>query len=69
VCSNAQSVLGHLPTEVRQADVMREIVVKFWEQAEWCLRLDTLGWRICGLILGSTDDRVHLAICLEEAAM
>jgi hypothetical protein len=47
---------------------MREIVGKFREQAEWCLHLDILGWRICGLILGSTDDRVHLAICLEEAA-
>jgi hypothetical protein len=31
VCSTAQSVLGHLPTEVLQADVMGEIVVKFRE--------------------------------------
>jgi hypothetical protein len=29
VFSTAQSVLGHLPTEVLQADVMWEMVVKF----------------------------------------
>jgi hypothetical protein len=46
---------------------MGEIVVKFQEYAEWCLHLENFGSRICGLILGPVDDRVHLAVHLEEA--
>jgi hypothetical protein len=45
-------VLGRLPVEVLYADVIGEMVVKFWEQAKWCLGLKAFGLRICGLILG-----------------
>jgi hypothetical protein len=39
----------------------------FREQVERCLCLMTFGSRICGLNLGLADDRVHLAVHLEEA--
>jgi hypothetical protein len=60
-------MLGHLPTEVLRAHVVGVMVVKFWEQAEWCLCLETFGSRIRDLILGPVDDRAHLAVRLEEA--
>jgi hypothetical protein len=62
VCSATQSMLGHLPAEVLQVNVVGEMGVKFREQLEWCLRLETLGSRMCSLILGLADDRVHLAV-------
>jgi hypothetical protein len=67
VSSAAQSMLGRLPTKVFQADVVGEMAVKFRDQVEQCSRLEDSGSRICDLILGPTDDRVSLAVCLEEA--
>jgi hypothetical protein len=40
---------------------------EFQEQAEWHLRLENSGVRICDLILGPSDFRVRLADRLEEA--
>jgi hypothetical protein len=42
------------------------MVAKFREQAERCLHLENSGSRICDLILGPVDDRVHSAVHLEE---
>jgi hypothetical protein len=66
VSSATQSLLGRLPTEVLHADVVGEMVVKFWEQVEPCLCLETFSSRICGIILVLVDDQVHLAVHLEE---
>jgi hypothetical protein len=63
-----RSVLGRLPSEVFQVDVVGDMVKKFQERAEWCSHLRDSGSRVCDLILGPTDDRVCLTIRLEEAA-
>jgi hypothetical protein len=68
VSSNTQLVLGRLPITVSQADVVREMVAKFREQAKLCSCLETSSSRVCDLLHGLTDDRVYLAVCLEEAA-
>jgi hypothetical protein len=62
----AQSILGHLPVDVSQAGVVGEMVVRFWERAEWCSRLETSGVKVCDLVLGLVDGRVHLVTHLEE---
>jgi hypothetical protein len=67
VSSAAQSVLGHLPVEVFQVDVVGEMVVKYQEQMERWLYLETSGSRVYDLILGPTDDWVHPVGRLEEA--
>jgi hypothetical protein len=61
-------MLGCLLVEVFQAKVVGEMVAKFWEQAERCSRLETSWSRVSDLVLGPVDDRVHLTVCLEEAA-
>jgi hypothetical protein len=64
----AQSILGCLPIDISQASVVGEMIVRFQERAEWCSRLETSGSRVCDLLLGPTDGRVHLVARLEEAA-
>jgi hypothetical protein len=63
----AQSMLGRLPIDISQVGVMGEMFARFKEQAEWCSCLKTSGSRVCDLILGPVDDRVHLVTLLEEA--
>jgi hypothetical protein len=67
VSSATQPVLGRLPTEAFQADVMGVMLAHFWEQVERCLRLENSSSRVCNLTLGPAHDRVQLTICLEEA--
>jgi hypothetical protein len=44
------------------------MVARFREQVEWCSLLETSGLKVCDLVLGPTDDQVHLIARLEEAA-
>jgi hypothetical protein len=46
---------------------VREMVARFQERAEWCSHLKTSSSRVCDLVLGLADDRVHLVACLEES--
>jgi hypothetical protein len=46
--------------------VVGEIVVRFYERVEQCSRPETYGSRVCNLVIGPTDDRVHLVAHLEE---
>jgi hypothetical protein len=68
VSLTAQSTLECLPTDTSQAGVVGEMVVKFWEQAEWCSRLETSGSRVYSFTLGLVNSRAHLVARLEEAA-
>jgi hypothetical protein len=45
-----------------------EMLAKFEEQAERCVRLKSSSSWVCDLILGLADDWVLLTICIEEAA-
>jgi hypothetical protein len=54
--------------DVSQVGVVREMAASFHERAEWCSRLETSGSRVCDLVLGPMDGRVHLAARLEEVA-
>jgi hypothetical protein len=63
----AQCSLGHSPTESFQVDVVGDMLAKFQEQEERCLRLKNSGMRVCNLILGSSDDQVWPTNHLEEA--
>jgi hypothetical protein len=67
VPSAAHSVLGRLPIEAFQVEVVGEKVAKFPEQAAQCSRLETSGLRVCDLILGLADDRAPLVVGLEQA--
>jgi hypothetical protein len=67
VSSPPQSVPGCSPTEALQVDVVGEMLTKFWEQVERCLRLESSRSRVCDLILGLADDSVWATIHLEEA--
>jgi hypothetical protein len=62
-------MLGCSLAEVFKVDVVGEMVAKFWNQSEWCLRLKKFGSRICDLIFGPADDQVRPTVRLEEAAM
>jgi hypothetical protein len=62
-----QSILGRSPIDISQAGVVGEMVAKFHERAGWCSHLETSGSRVYDLVLGPTDDRVHLVTRLEEA--
>jgi hypothetical protein len=62
----AQSILWCLPIDVSQAGVVREMVARFQEGAEWCSCLETSGSRVYDLVLGPTDGRVNLVARLEE---
>jgi hypothetical protein len=64
----AQSILGRSPIDVSHEVVVGKMVVRFQEQAEWCSYLKTSGLRVCDLVIGPVDDRVHLVAHLEEAA-
>jgi hypothetical protein len=64
----AQSILRHLPSDVSQAGVVGEIVVQFWERADWCSRLEDGGLEVYDLVLGPASDQTCLVACLEEAA-
>jgi hypothetical protein len=64
----AEFILGCLPIDVSQICVVGEMFARFQEGEDWCSRLETFGSRVHDLILGPVDDRVHLVICLEEAA-
>jgi hypothetical protein len=65
----AQSIMGCSPVDVSQAGVVEEMVVGFQERAEWCSRLELSSLRVCDLVLGPVDDRVHLVAWLEEVVM
>jgi hypothetical protein len=52
----AQFVVGHLPIEAFQAEIVGEMVAKLREQAEQCSRLETFGLRVCDLVLGIAGD-------------
>jgi hypothetical protein len=41
---------------------------RFQERAEWCSCPETFGSRVCDLVLGPANGRVHLAARLEEVA-
>jgi hypothetical protein len=64
----AQSLLGRLAIEVFQEDVVGEMAAKFWKKAERCSCLETSSSRVYDLILWPVNDRVHLAVRLDEAA-
>jgi hypothetical protein len=51
----AQSIRGCLPVNASQAGVVGEIVIRFWEQAEWFSHLKTSGLKVCDLVLGPAD--------------
>jgi hypothetical protein len=63
----AQSILRCLPIDVSQAGVVGEMVVQFWEQAEWYSCLEAIGLDVCDLVLGPVDGQARLAARLEEA--
>jgi hypothetical protein len=63
----AQSILRHLPSDVSQAGVVGEIVVQFWERADWRSRLEDGGLEVYDLVLGPVSDQTCLVACLEEA--
>jgi hypothetical protein len=44
-----------------------EMPAQFQEQVKWCSCLEDSGSRVCDLILGPVDNRVRLAVRLEEA--
>jgi hypothetical protein len=67
VSSAAQSVLGSVTTEAFWADVVGDMVARFWEQTKWCSHLEDLGSRGFDMILGPADNRVQPTIRLEEA--
>jgi hypothetical protein len=60
-------MVGRLPTEAFQADIVGKILVMFWEQVERFLRLENSGLRVCNLILRPADERVQPIDCLKEA--
>jgi hypothetical protein len=60
-------MLGRLPAEVFQVDVVGEMAAKFQEQVERFLRIEDSSSRIYDLILRPTGDIVSLAVCLEES--
>jgi hypothetical protein len=62
-----QSIVGHLPIDVSKVGVVREMVARFWEWAEWCSRLKTYGSRVCDVILGPVNGWSHWNTRLEEA--
>jgi hypothetical protein len=64
----AQSLMGRLAIEVFQEDVVGEMAAKFWKKAERCSCLETSSSRVYDLILWPVNDRVHLAVRLDEAA-
>jgi hypothetical protein len=64
----AQSILGHLPIDVSQAGVVEEIDVLFWEQTDWCSRLEAARLEVCDLVLGPVSDQTCLVAHLKEAA-
>jgi hypothetical protein len=55
-----------LPIEAFQPDILGEMLAKFYEQGEWCLRIESFVSRVCNLILGLANDRVWLTVCLVE---
>jgi hypothetical protein len=63
----AQSILGCMLIGVSQAGVVGEMVARFQERAEWCSRLETSSSRVCDLVLGPIDGRVHLVTRMGEA--
>jgi hypothetical protein len=63
----AQSILRCLLIDVSQAGVVGEMVVQFWERAEWCSLLDAASLEVCDLVLGPVDGQAHLAIYLEAS--
>jgi hypothetical protein len=52
----ALSILGPLPIDASQEDVVGEKITRFWEQAEWCSRLETFGSKVYDLVHGSVAD-------------
>jgi hypothetical protein len=60
VSSTTQSMLGRLPAEVFQVDVVGEMAAKFQEQVERFLRIEDSSSRIYDLILRPTSDIVSL---------
>jgi hypothetical protein len=62
VSSPPQSVPGCSPTEALQVDVVGEMLTRFREQVERCLRLESSRSRVCDLILGPADDLVWATI-------
>jgi hypothetical protein len=44
-----------------------EMPAQFQEQVKWCSCLEDSGSRVYDLILGPVDNRVRLAVRLEEA--
>jgi hypothetical protein len=63
----AQSILGRLPIDVSQASVAGDIVVQFWERADWCSCLEAASLEVYVLVLGPASDQICLVACLEEA--
>jgi ribosomal 50S subunit-recycling heat shock protein len=63
----AQSILEHFPIAVSQAGVVGEIILWFWDRADWCLRLEAAGLGVCDLVLGPVSDHTCLVARLEEA--
>jgi hypothetical protein len=47
--------------------IVGEIVVQFWERANWCSRLKADGQEICDNVLGPAGDPNRLVAQLEEA--
>jgi hypothetical protein len=63
----AQSIFERLPIDASQAGVVVEMAVRFLERAKCCSRLKTFGSKVCDLVLGPVDGRVHVIAHLEEA--
>jgi hypothetical protein len=68
VSSTIQFMLGHSPTKAFQADIVREMLARFWGVRRAVLALKNSGSRVCDPILGLPDDRVQPTVCPEEAA-
>jgi hypothetical protein len=62
----AQSIIGHLPVDIPQVGAVGEIVARFWEYADRCLRLEAAGLGVYDLVLGSVGDKTNVPAHLEE---
>jgi hypothetical protein len=63
----AQFILERLPVGTPQVGVVGEIVVRFWERADWWSHLEAAGQEIYDLVLGPAGDQTRMVAHLVEA--
>jgi hypothetical protein len=60
VSSTTKFELGRSRNETFRAEVVDDLVAKFWRQDEWSACLERPRARVCDLILGAASDRAQL---------